>query len=100
MPRAVRRPWGFSGWRWELLGAAAGRTLEIGCGRGHNFEHYPPAAQVTAFDIDAERLAIAAARHAPVRLAEGDAEHLSWDSRSFDSVVGTLVFCSIPNPAA
>ena len=112
MSRAPSRPWGFAGWRWELLGAAAGRTLEIGCGRGHNFDHYPPGAQVTAFDLDSERLAIAArlvhrrsadssppTRRAPIRLAQADAEHLGWDSRSFDSVVGTLVFCSIPEPA-
>ncbi|MEP7359602.1 MAG: hypothetical protein ABI847_20285 [Anaerolineales bacterium] len=60
MPRAPRRPFGFSGWRWELLAAAAGRTLEIGCGQGRNFEHYPAGAHVTAFDIDPARLAVRA----------------------------------------
>src|SRR6202040_1792345 len=54
---------------------------------------------VTAFDVDPERLRNAARLRAPIPLAFADAEHLAWSSRSFDSVVGTLVFCSIPHPA-
>ena len=100
MTRAPSRPWGFAGWRWELLGAVTGRTLEIGCGWGRNFRHYPDPAAVTAFDVNPLRLAAAAALGSSVHLAEADAEHLSWDSHSFDSVAGTLVFCSIPQPAA
>jgi SAM-dependent methyltransferase len=34
-----------------------------------------------------------------VRLAVGDAQHLAWPDRTFEAVTGTLVFCSIPNPA-
>jgi SAM-dependent methyltransferase len=34
-----------------------------------------------------------------VALVRADAEQLAWPSQSFDSVVGTLVFCSIPHPA-
>lgn len=97
--RALRRPGGFAGWRWELLGQVHGRVLEIGCGTGYNFEHYPAGAVVTAFEPDAERLRIAAARRAPVRLARADAEQMAWPAQSFDSVIGTLVFCSIPHPA-
>jgi ubiquinone/menaquinone biosynthesis C-methylase UbiE len=99
--RAAKRPRGFAGRRWDLLGHVQGRTLEIGCGSGYNFEHYPKGAgtKVTAFDPDPERLRSAARLRAPIRLARADAEQMAWPSRSFDSVVGTLVFCSIPNPA-
>ncbi len=101
MLRRATRPSRFAGWRWELLGRVTGQTLEIGCGWGYNFEHYPkgPGTEVTAFDVDRERLRSAAARRSPVRLALADAEQMPWPSQSFDSVVGTLVFCSIPHPA-
>lgn len=35
---------------------------------------------------------------ANVTLALMDVEHLSWASRSFDTVVSTCVFCSVPDP--
>jgi SAM-dependent methyltransferase len=97
--RKALRPRSFAGWRWELLGQVRGRTLEIGCGSGFNFEHYPGGLPVTAFEVDAERLQAAADRSSPVALVRADAEQLAWPSQSFDSVVGTLVFCSIPHPA-
>jgi SAM-dependent methyltransferase len=101
--RLPRRPLGFTGWRWDLLGRVRGPTLELGCGRGYNFRHYPPGVPVTAFDLAADRLRAAqqAARrtHGPVRVALADAEHLAWPDATFESVAGTLVFCSIPHPA-
>jgi ubiquinone/menaquinone biosynthesis C-methylase UbiE len=75
-----------------------GRTLEIGCGWGHNFPHYPAEASVAAFDLDPARVRLAAQRRSTIRLAIADAQHLAWTDRSFDSAVGTLVFCSIPHP--
>jgi SAM-dependent methyltransferase len=100
MVRSASRPRGFAGWRWEVLGAAQGRTLELGCGWGRNFPHYPPAAVVTAFDLDPERLRSAAWWRAPIPLSVADAQALPWPAHSFDTVAATLVFCSIPNPAA
>jgi SAM-dependent methyltransferase len=97
--RRARRPWGFGGWRWELLGQVQGRTLEIGCGWGHNFAHYLEGTRVTGFDLDPARVRSARAHRAPIPLAIADAHQLAWASQTFDSVVGTLVFCSIPEPA-
>ena len=97
--RRATRPGGFAGWRWEILGRVQGQVLEIGCGSGLNFEHYPAGLAVTAFEPDAARLHTAAGRRAPIDLARADAQHLAWPARSFDSVLGTLVFCSIPDPA-
>lgn len=98
--RAAARPFGFAGWRWDVLAEVGGRTLEIGCGWGHNFGHYPAAAAVTAFDLEPDRLTAAARRPAGFPLARANAERLAWADRSFDAVVGTLVFCSIPQPEA
>ncbi len=99
--RAKTRPIGFSGWRWDLLGHAAGRTLEIGCGFGANFGYYPKTANVTAFDVDPLRVheAARAAADRTVRLTAADAQRLAFPDGAFDTVAGTLVFCSIPDPA-
>ena len=32
------------------------------------------------------------------RIEEGDAEQLAWPDNSFDTVVATFVFCSVPDP--
>lgn len=100
--RTPKRPWGFAGWRWEVLTGLRGRVLEIGCGWGHNFGHYPAEAEVLAFDPDAGRVRTAARRRTlrspAITVAVADAQHLAWADHSFDAVAGTLVFCSIPRP--
>jgi ubiquinone/menaquinone biosynthesis C-methylase UbiE len=99
--RKTTRPFGFGGWRWELLGDVRGRALEIGCGWGHNFDHYPDGLSLSAFDLEIDRVRSAAQRPVPqlsVRVAAADAQQLPFPEGNFDSVVGTLVFCSIPNP--
>ncbi|MBM4425229.1 MAG: class I SAM-dependent methyltransferase [Chloroflexi bacterium] len=98
--RKETRPFGFGGWRWELLGDVRGRALEIGCGWGHNFDHYPSEISVSAFDVEMDRVREAARRGHSIRLAAADAQQLPFPDVRFDSVVATLVFCSIPDPAA
>jgi phosphatidylethanolamine/phosphatidyl-N-methylethanolamine N-methyltransferase len=80
------------------------RVLEVGVGTGINMPHYPPDAHVSAVDVSermlrrarkrAERLGVA------VELSLMDAQHLTFDDVSFDSVVATFVFCSVPDPLA
>lgn len=99
-----KRPlaWGFGIWRRRVVGQVHGRVLEVGCGWGHNFGHYRPEAQVIAFDVDVARMRPALQRAhkkaGRVRVLAADAHHLPFNSGCFDAVVGTLVFCSIPNP--
>ena len=99
--RKSTRPFGFGGWRWELLDGVQGRTLEIGCGWGDNFDYYPSGMALSALDLELERVRSAAQRQNPmisIRVTAADAQQLPFPDSSFDSVVGTLVFCSIPNP--
>lgn len=92
----------FSGWRRRLLTRAEGKILEVGVGTGKNFQYYPPGADVTGIDI-ADRMITIARRNArerglPFRIEEGDAEQLAWPDDSFDTVLATFVFCSVPDP--
>ena len=80
------------------------RVLEVGVGTGINLSYYPRAARVTAIDISERMLKRAKARAdrlgVTVELSLMDAQRLTFDDASFDSVVATFVFCSVPDPVA
>jgi ubiquinone/menaquinone biosynthesis C-methylase UbiE len=99
---------GLSDMRAEVVGQAAGRTLELGAGTGNNFPHYTSAViELVASEPDphmARRLREHLAERSPaiasVEVVEAPAERLPFEDASFDSVVATLVFCSVEDPRA
>lgn len=90
-------------WRselWRLVGADE-KVLELGVGTGKSFRFYPPGADVTAIDIS-EKMPGRAQRRAEqlgtkVSLRLADAQSLPFSDASFDKVVTTFVFCSVPD---
>jgi len=91
--------------RRHLLSGLRGRVIEIGCGDGRAFEHYPPAVEaVVAVEPDPVARAIAEQRAregiVPVEVVEGTAERLPVPDHSFDAAVTVWVLCSIPDPTA
>lgn len=92
----------FKPWRKVLLAKAKGEILEIGVGTGKNFPHYPSGAGITGIDIAERMLVIARKRASELGLSfdlrEGDVQSLDFPDRSFDTVVATFVFCSVPDP--
>ena len=85
--------------RARLVPHARGKVLEIGIGTGANLPFYPPSACVTAIDESPDMLAVAAQRAASmgtcVSLGLMDVESLAFPSGHFDTVVASLVFCSV-----
>ncbi len=88
--------------RIEMIRGATGRVLELGSGNGLNFEHYAPPASVVALEPEPTMLFLAAGRAAdapvPVRLVRGAGEDLPFAYESFDTVVCSLVMCSVRDP--
>ncbi|MEW6581514.1 MAG: class I SAM-dependent methyltransferase, partial [Actinomycetota bacterium] len=91
--------------RARQLSDAHGRVLEIGAGTGPNLPHYPAAVGelvVTepreAMLDRARRRAAAAAR--PATLLRAPAEDLPFPDGAFDTVVCTVVLCTVPDQAA
>lgn len=91
--------------RAELVGDLTGDILEIGCGPGANFAHYPPGSLVTATDYSEHMLksarieATSDAVAASVTVEHAEAGGLHYPDASFDAVVSTLVLCSVSNLA-
>lgn len=89
--------------RKELAGGASGRVLEIGAGTGANFAHYQDGLEVVATEPDPYMMrraeAKAAESKARIELKQASAAKLPFEDASFDTVVGTLVMCSVDDQA-
>jgi phosphatidylethanolamine/phosphatidyl-N-methylethanolamine N-methyltransferase len=74
--------------------------LEIGVGTGRNLEYYPDGSRVTAVDLSPPMLDRARSRACSrrVTLLEMDAQALAFPDDTFDLVLATFVFCSVPDP--
>jgi SAM-dependent methyltransferase len=86
--------------RAALLAGARGRVLEIGVGTGLNLQHYPAdVEEIVATDPEAGMMRRAGDKAAelgrPVRFVEASAEKLPFDDGEFDTIVCTLVLCSV-----
>jgi len=88
--------------RRNAVSMASGDVLELGAGTGVNFKYYRKDRlnSLTIVDIKISDSVKAAAEHfiSNVEIIEGDAEKLPFPDSSFDTVVFTLVFCSVNNP--
>lgn len=98
MNKTATRAWS-NDWRQWATDRAHGLVLEIGAGDGVNLEYYHSDAQVIATEPDAKSLESLQDCPSNVVLARVSAEELPFPDASFDAVVGTLVFCTIPDAA-
>jgi len=102
-PRMDRR--GTADRRRELLSRATGRTVEVGAGTGLNLRYYPSTvSEVLAVEPDRYmfRHLVAAMPDAsvPVSLKRAAAEALPVEGASADTVVMSLVLCSVTDADA
>jgi ubiquinone/menaquinone biosynthesis C-methylase UbiE len=78
-------------------------VLEIGVGTGKNIPYYPEDIEVTGIDLSPgmlkranQRLTKKQENH--LTLKEMDVQQMDFSDDTFDDVVATFVFCSVPDP--
>lgn len=85
-----------------LLSKATGSVLELGAGTGVNFPLYEGVKKVTAIEPSQHMIKCSLSKKkqsvVPIDIVQADAEVLPFGANTFDTVVATLVFCTIPNP--
>jgi ubiquinone/menaquinone biosynthesis C-methylase UbiE len=86
--------------RW-LVEGATGRTLEVGIGTGVNLPFYRAEVSLVGVDSSPGMLAHARTRAdqlgREVELRVGDADAIDDPDGSYDTVVATLLLCSVPD---
>jgi len=95
---AVVERTGLAEWRRWLASGARGRTLDVGCGTGRGLPLYGSAVRVIGLDPAWDSLGRARRRAPGVPLVQGSAEALPFRAGTFDTVVSSLVFCSVAEP--
>jgi SAM-dependent methyltransferase len=90
--------------RRELLARAEGRVLEIGAGTGLNLPYYGEAVDALVLAEPIEPMARVLDRRVtrlgrPAEVHRAPAEALPFADDSFDTVVSTLVLCTVEDPA-
>jgi SAM-dependent methyltransferase len=91
--------------RRRLLAGLRGRVIELGCGDGRNFEHYPDTVElVLAIEPDpaarAEAVLRAAECATPIEVVEGVADRLPAVDAGFTAAVSCWYLCSVPDQAS
>jgi ubiquinone/menaquinone biosynthesis C-methylase UbiE len=94
---------GLSKKRDRLLEAARGEVLEIGAGTGLNLAHYPSGLDRLVLTEPEEHKAALLLKKAAdldieAEFVRASAEALPFDDDSFDTIVATLVFCTVAEP--
>jgi len=87
--------------RRRLLAGARGAVLEIGGGTGANLAYYRDVDRVTVAEPDSfmrKRLVQKLAEvSVPVEVSDAGAEALPFPDGTFDTLVSTLVLCTVPD---
>lgn len=100
---SAERRW-MGGRRRRLLAGARGAVLEIGGGTGANLAHYRDVDRVTIAEPDPFMRSRIGPKledaRVPVEVSAAGAEALPFPDGSFDTVVSTLVLCTVPDQAA
>jgi ubiquinone/menaquinone biosynthesis C-methylase UbiE len=88
----------------EFFANMCGKVLFVAVGTGQDIPFFPPGRDIVGIDISPRMLAKAQARAAnyagSLDLRVMDVHALDFPDHSFDQVVTSCTFCSVPNPVA
>ena len=86
----------------EWFSRSEGRTLLVAVGTGLDLQYFSPEQKVVGIDISSKMLEKAKVKSndlaSDTELVRADAQMLGFADNSFDSVVTSCTFCSVPEP--
>ena len=89
-------------WREMLINRIEGEeVLEVGVGTGKNLLYYQENLNIRGIDFSKNMLEKARERvknKENIELIEMDAQDMEFDDNTFDTVITSCVFCSVPDP--
>jgi ubiquinone/menaquinone biosynthesis C-methylase UbiE len=88
---------GLAALRAEVLAGARGRVVELGAGTGLNVRHYPAVDELILTEPEPAMVRRLRRRAAGARVLQAPAERLPFEDASIDTVVSTLVLCTVPD---
>jgi ubiquinone/menaquinone biosynthesis C-methylase UbiE len=92
----------YGGKKREWFSRASGRILLVAVGTGLDLEYFEPGQKVVGIDISGKMLEKAREKRdrckADVELVRADVQVLGFAGSSFDTVVTSCTFCSVPDP--
>ncbi len=93
----------FVPWRKKFFTPLTGKILDVGVGTGANIDYYNEKTDVIGIDFSENMLTIARKKLAlsgrkNITLRQMNVENLQFKDYSFDYVVTSCVFCSVPDP--
>lgn len=91
-------------WKRDLFAEIAGHTLLVAAGTGRDIPFLPPRHEIVAVDISAGMLRRAEPRarryDGAIELVQADVADLPFPAATFDTVLTSCTFCSVPDPVA
>lgn len=96
---------GMRRWRAKLAAEAKGSVLELGAGTGLNLAHFPgDLDRLVLVEPEVHKARLLAKKEPPPGLepeiVRATGEMLPFEDDSFDTVLETLVLCTVPDPEA
>jgi len=86
----------------EWFSRSHGLTLLVAVGTGLDLQYFPSGQKVVGIDISSKMLSRAQEKtgncKADIELVRADAQMLGFHDDSFDSIVTSCSFCSVPDP--
>jgi len=92
----------YGSYKRSLFSKARGKCLLVAVGTGADFKFLPEGLDIVAIDFSPEMLKKAEEKvpsyKGNLSLKEANVENLGFDDESFDTVITSCTFCSVPNP--